>query len=260
MGAAIWSTPTQNMLDFPVASLVRFFDNHGLLDLADRPRWRTVTGGSRSYVDRILADLPGSVHLDTPIQRVARENDGVCLTDAHGGEHRFDQVILAAHADESLALLADATASECRLLGVFGFQANRAVLHTDTALMPARRPVWSSWNYLADRDGLSGQRVSVSYWMNRLQNIPGDTNYIVSLNPLQQPDPARVIAELDYTHPVFDRDAVAAQSELDTIQGRDRLWFCGAWCGYGFHEDGLAAGERVARGLGAAPLVEHGDG
>lgn len=260
MGAAIWSIPTRHMLDFPVASLVRFFDNHGLLDLRERPRWRTVTGGSRTYVDRILEDLPGSVHLNTPVQRVARESEGVCLIDTAGAAHRFDQAILAAHADQTLAMLADATASERRLLSVFGFQANRAVLHTDTKLMPRRRTVWSSWNYLADCDGPSGQRVSVSYWMNRLQNIPGETDYIVSLNPLQEPDPARVFAEFDYDHPVFDRATVAAQSGLDAIQGRDRLWFCGAWCGYGFHEDGLAAGERVARGLGAAPLTEPDDG
>lgn len=256
MAAAIWSAPTASMLAFPLASFVRFFDNHGLLNVSDRPQWRTVTGGSREYVNRIIASLARPPRLETPVARVERRADGVAVIDHAGHAELFDQVVFASHADDSLAMLADATPAERELLGAFGFQDNHAVLHSDTALMPRRRAVWSSWNYLTEDDGISGQRVAVTYWMNRLQRIPGDRTYLVSLNPLHEPDPATVIKRMDYRHPVFDRAAVAAQERLGEIQGRDRVWFCGAWCGYGFHEDGLAAGEAVARGLGVTPPWE----
>lgn len=257
MAAAIWSAPTATMLDFPVASFLRFFNNHGLLNVADRPQWKTVTGGSHQYVKKIMAVLGERVHLNTPVSQVRRDADGVGLQTGTGDEQRFDQVIFACHADQALALLADADASEKRLLGVFGFQDNRALLHSDPALMPRRRKVWSAWNYMADNDLLNEQKVSVTYWMNRLQSIPGQRQYFVSLNPLQEPRPAHRIAEIDYAHPVFDQAAVAAQADMHTIQGKNRSWFCGAWCGYGFHEDGLAAAENVVKGLGVAPPWAH---
>lgn len=253
MAAAIWSTPTASMGAYPIATLLRFFDNHGLLDLRDRPRWRTVAGGSGSYVQRILADLDGPVHLNTPIASVRRHDQGVTLIDRGGNAHTFDHVILATHADTSLALLEQPSDAERRLLGAFGFQENRAVLHSDSGLMPHHRGVWASWNYLADDAAASAARVSISYWMNRLQNIPGPRQYFVSLNPLKEPDAATVAADIVYQHPVFDGAAVRAQQGLNAIQGRGGLWYCGAWCGYGFHEDGLAAAETVVRGLGVAP-------
>lgn len=250
MAAAIWSTPTAGMRDFPAANFMRFFDNHGLLDLRNRPQWRTVTGGSHRYVQALVEQLGTRLRLSTPVRRVTRGENAVELETGDGACDLFDQVILACHADQTCRILGDADADERRILSAFRFQPNRAILHSDAALMPRRRGVWSSWNYQADRAELSDQRVAVTYWMNRLQSIGGDTDYFVSLNPLAEPDPARVIREIEYDHPIFDARAIDAQQRLPEIQGRRGIWHCGAWCGYGFHEDGLAAATRVAAGLG----------
>jgi len=252
MAAAIWSTPTAGMRDFPVATFMRFFDNHGLLDLRDRPQWRTVAGGSHRYVQVLVEQLGSRLRLSTPVSRVTRSENGVQLETGEGEQLSFDQVVFACHADQTARILADADSDERRILSAFSFQPNRAVLHSDAALMPQRRSVWSSWNYQADRAVLSDQRVAVTYWMNRLQAIGGDTDYFVSLNPLTEPDPAKVIREIEYDHPIFDAGAIDAQQRLPGIQGRRGIWHCGAWCGYGFHEDGLAAATRVAADLGVA--------
>jgi len=256
MAAAIWSCPVGAMLQFPAASFLQFFQNHGLLDLMDRPRWRTVTGGSREYVRRLMAGLEGRVLLDAPVTRVRRAPDGVWVRDGSGAELRYDRVVMAAHGDESLAMLADADAEERSLLGAFQYQDNRAVLHTDTTLMPMRRTVWAAWNYLAQDMQKEGARVSVTYWMNRLQNLPGEQQYLVSLNPLTQPKPGSVVYETLYRHPVFTREAMQAQERLPAIQGRGGVWFCGAWCGYGFHEDGLRSALTVVRSMGY-PIPWH---
>lgn len=252
MAAAIWSAPTANMRDFPVAAFLHFFNNHGLLELANRPQWKTIAGGSQRYVQAIAQRLGGRLRLATPVASVRRDEQGAHIETRSGAVETFDQVIFACHADQTLALLDDAGAKERQLLSAFGFQPNRAILHSDVRLMPRCRKVWASWNYLADRDAVDDQRVTVSYWMNRLQSIPGDREYIVSLNPRVEPEPGQVIREIEYDQPVFDGDAIAAQERLDEIQGVNRAWFCGAWCGFGFHEDGLAAGVRVARALGAS--------
>lgn len=255
MAAAIWSTPTAGMRAFPLSAFLHFFDNHGLLDISNRPQWATVVGGSHTYVNRVASILGDRLRLNTPVEKVVRDADGVSVS-AGGTTERFDQVIFACHADTTRAILGDPDSDETELLSAFDFQSNRALLHTDAALMPQRRAVWSSWNYQADRAVLSEQRVAVTYWMNRLQNIAGDTQYFVSLNPLTEPAADRVIAEIDYDHPVFDADAIAAQARLHEIQGRRGAWYAGAWCGYGFHEDGLKAATRVAEGLGvSAPWV-----
>jgi predicted NAD/FAD-binding protein len=246
------------MLAFPAASLARFFANHGLLDLKDRPQWRTVAGGSHRYVERILADLGPDTVVHDAARALVRRGDGVEVRLASGAVRTFDEVVLACHADEALDLIGDPTPTERRLLSAFGFQTNHAWLHTDEALMPRSRRVWSSWNYLA-RHGEGGESaVSVTYWMNRLQGIESERSYLVSLNPLSPPREDRVIAEMAYEHPVFDLEAMAAQAQLPSIQGRDRLWFCGAWTGYGFHEDGLRSAVAVAEGLGVRdhPLAE----
>ncbi|MES1935340.1 NAD(P)/FAD-dependent oxidoreductase [Salinisphaera hydrothermalis] len=250
MAAAIWSTPTAGIRLFPLAAFLRFFDNHGLLDVQNRPQWHTVVGGSHAYVRAVAAVLGDRVRCATPIQRVRRQADGVTLITARGRTLHFDQVIFACHADTTVRLLVDAEPLERELLGAFAFQPNRAVLHSDASLMPKRRRVWSSWNYMADRAEVSDQRVAVTYWMNRLQSIRGPREYFVSLNPLTEPDPARVIADIGYSHPVFDRAALAAQKRLSTIQGNGGVWHVGAWSGYGFHEDGLASATRVAEALG----------
>ena len=249
MAAAIWSAPTAGMRDFPVAPFLRFFDHHGLLDLRDRPQWQTVVGGSRRYVDAVCAQLGARLRLNTPVTRVTRDARGVWV-EGRDSDDRFDQIIFACHADTTTRLLADADADERAILGAFGFQPNRGVLHSDSALMPRRRRAWSSWNYLADRAEIGDQRVAVTYWMNRLQAIPGDTDYFVTLNPVIEPVPECVIQELAYDHPVFDTAAVAAQKRLARIQGRSGAWHCGAWCGHGFHEDGLAAATRVVEQIG----------
>ncbi len=267
MAAAIWSSPLSDVRRFPLRSFLRFFRNHGLLQAADRPRWRTVAGGSRRYVERIAAELGPRLRLSTPVVGLERRAEGVLLRDANGGLERFDEVVLACHGDQALAILGSAAAEDERaLLENVRFQPNRAILHSDPALMPKRRAVWASWNYLSaggvapgtDGSGAAGdpgggrdRAVSVTYWMNRLQPIDPAVPLFVSLNPLKHPDPALVHGRFDYDHPLLDDAAIAAQRALPGIQGRDRVWFCGAWCGYGFHEDGLEAGFAVAEALGS---------
>ena len=251
MAAAIWSCPTATMRDFPAVSFFRFFQNHGLLDLFDRPQWRTVTGGSRRYVARIAADLAERTRVALPAVSVRRSADGVVVHAADGTVERFDAVVLACHADEALRLIEHPRPAEQSILSRFGYQENRTILHTDAGLMPRERRVWSSWNYLAATGAAGTEHVSVSYWMNRLQRLSGAQQFFVSLNPLREPRPEAVLAEMTYHHPVFDADAVRAQRLLPQLQGRDRLWFCGSYCGYGFHEDALASAVAVARQLGA---------
>jgi uncharacterized protein len=249
MGAAIWSAPIGEMMGFPVRSFVRFFKNHGLLQIENRPPWYTVAGGSRAYVTRLTASFADRIRPATPVLGVRRM--------AHGVEVRttdttqiFDEVVLACHSDEALRILDDASDDEIAVLAAVRFQANRAVLHRDVAQMPRRRKAWASWNYLADGVQASGARVAVTYWMNRLQGLDPADPLFVTLNPLNPVDPAKVVTTVDYAHPMFDTAAVEAQGRLQQIQGTDRVWFCGAWCGFGFHEDGLSSGLAVAEALG----------
>lgn len=251
MAAAIWSCPTMTMLEFPLESFLRFFHNHGLLVLADRPQWRTVVGGSRDYVERLTQSFASRIRTETPAIGIERDARGVSIRTADGACHRFDQVVLATHADQALNLLADASEAERSILGAFRYQRNHGYLHGDSALMPKRRRVWSSWNYLGESDHNGERRVSVTYWMNRLQAIDPACPLFLSLNPWRQPRSALVHRELHYEHPVFDTAALAAQSRLVSIQGARRTWYCGSYHGHGFHEDGLASGLAVAAHLGA---------
>ncbi len=256
MAAAIWSCPTAAMLAYPFATFVRFCHNHGLLQIENRPQWYTVAGGARRYVQAVAATLD-DVRLGEPVHRVERDAAAASvLVASRTARERFDQVVLACHSDQSLRLLADADRAERALLGDVRYQANRAVLHTDARLMPAARRVWSSWNYLSD--GGDAPNVSVTYLLNRLQPLPFTTPLFVSLNPIVDPAPDRFIAAFDYAHPVFDDRAVAAQQRLGMVQGRRRVWFAGAWTGYGFHEDGLKSGLAVAAAIAAA--APHGAG
>lgn len=254
MGAAIWSSTLDGMRDFPAASFVRFFINHRLFDLGQRPRWRTVVGGSREYVRRLTAGFADRIRLKTPVSGLRRSPTGVVVTSAGGGEESFDHVILATHADQALKILGgDAGAQERRVLGAFRYQENRAVLHGDADLMPKRRAAWASWNYLSEAgDKGKDRRVCVSYWMNRLQNLPTRSPVVVTLNPLRDPAPEKVYGEFTYDHPQFDAAALKAQAQIPFIQGERRTWFCGSYCGNGFHEDGLQAGLAVAQALGAS--------
>ncbi|MBP6818580.1 MAG: FAD-dependent oxidoreductase [Ferrovibrio sp.] len=252
MGAAIWSAPMRDMLDFPAVTFARFFRNHGLLSINDRPQWSTVQGGSREYVRRLIADSRFDLKLSTPIRGLRRMPDGVILHTDAGPVGPFDQVLLACHGDQALRILGNAASEQERaILGCFRFQPNRAILHRDLNQMPLRRRAWASWNYLSEPRRDLERRVALTYWMNLLQSIDNRYPLFVTLNPIEEPDPAKVFARFDYEHPLFDRAAIAAQGQLDEIQGRNRLWFAGAWAGYGFHEDGLTAGLRVATALGA---------
>jgi predicted NAD/FAD-binding protein len=246
MAAAIWSTPSAEIRDYPAASFIRFCQNHHLLEPGDRPLWHTVKGGSREYVARLTQGLADIRH-GTPVQRILRRADGVDITTA-AGTARFDHVVIATHADQALAMLGDADARESELLGAFGYCRNRAVLHSDELLMPQRRRVWSAWNYASHP--AAGNALSVTYWMNRLQGLPDTLPLFVTLNPIREPDPASVHWRGEYTHPVFNGAALHAQRQLWSLQGRGGVWFCGAYFGAGFHEDGLQAGLAVAEQLG----------
>jgi predicted NAD/FAD-binding protein len=249
MAAAIWSTPTASMRDYPAAAFVRFCVHHGLLQAVRRPVWRTVTGGSRRYVGRLLEGLSGPLHLGRKIVAVLREGEQVRLVDVTGRSAVHDHVVIASHAHQALAMLGDADAQESALLGAFGTNGNLAVLHTDESLMPRRRRAWSSWNFI-EQSTPGGPKPYFSYWMNRLQGIPGETQYFVTLNPPRPPAAGTILHTEQYAHPLFDACALAAQRRLWGLQGRRRTWFCGAWFGSGFHEDGLQAGLAVAEALG----------
>ena len=248
MAAAIWSCPLETMLEFPARSFIAFLENHQLMNFIDRPQWRTVSGGSREYVKKIAAKLGDRVHLNTTITGITRKGGGVSLTIAGEGEIWFDRVILAGHADQMLPLITDAADDERQILGAFDFQPNRVILHSDPVLMPERHRAWASWSYLTRErieDGLC-----VTYWMNRLQNLKCQTPLFVTLNPFIEPSPHLIHGEYCYSHPVFDGKAIRAQAALPQIQGRDGLYFAGAWTKYGFHEDGLASAVAVAKSLG----------
>lgn len=252
MAAAIWSAPTPAVLDYPAEAFIRFCENHGLLKIGDRPRWRTVAGGSRAYVDAMLARFEGRTCLNRGVARIARVGGQVLISDLEGQTERFDHVIIATHADQALAMLGDPSDSERRLLSAFRYSRNAAVLHDDPALMPKRRQTWASWNYLGRRSR-HGQTndLCVSYWMNRLQGIDDPRPLIVTLNPRQTPRPGSVIDSIVFDHPIFDNAALAAQKALWPLQGERNTWYCGAYFGAGFHEDGLQAGLAVAEALGA---------
>ncbi len=266
MIGCIWSCATAQMLRFPVGTLIRFCHNHGLLQVRERPQWYTVRGGSRQYVDKIAPHI-GTVRLATPVLGVSR-NPALA---AHGGGRvavrtatgveSFDDVVLACHAPQALALLDDAGLDERRVLGAIEYQDNAAVLHTDERLLPRRRAAWAAWNYERGTAAATGdQGVCLHYLLNRLQPLPWKQSVIVSLNPLHEPREETVLERIRYAHPVFDQAAVAAQARLPGLQGAAHVWFCGAWTGYGFHEDGLKSGlgvadrilARAARDAGAA--------
>lgn len=251
MLGCIWSCPTDQMLKFPVATMIRFCHNHGLLQITGRPQWFTVAGGSRNYVRKIVQGLPDA-RCNTPVRRIERDAAGVRIATDHGTEH-FDRLVLATHSDQALALLAQPSAQERALLGAIRYQANRAVLHTDTRVLPQRRAAWAAWNYeRAPQVRLESARVCLHYLINRLQPLPFAQQVIVSLNPVGTIAPEQVLGEYAYDHPVFDAAAIRAQRQLDNLQGRQHTWFAGAWAGYGFHEDGLKSGLAAAEGVRAS--------
>ena len=247
MAAAIWSSPALGIRDYPAAAFIAFCQNHALLQTRERPPWHTVQGGSRSYVQALREEFGGTVRSGSPVHRIDRTEAGVTLLTDQGPQG-FDHVVIAAHADQALAMLADPDKAERELLGKFAYSANHAVLHSDPRLMPRRRQVWSAWNFLQGNE--PGNGPAVTYWMNRLQQLDTAVPLLVTLNPHTPPDPALVHWQGTYAHPLFDAAAIEAQRQLWSLQGRHNTWFCGAYFGAGFHEDGLQAGLAVAEQLG----------
>ncbi|MGN6208789.1 NAD(P)/FAD-dependent oxidoreductase [Asticcacaulis sp.] len=247
--AAIWSTSASQIMDYPFRAFIAFFENHGLLQIMDRILWRSVIGGAQAYVTKLVAPFADCIRTHTAIRRVTRGPKGVVLHDQNGVSHLFDQVVFATHADVTLKMLADATVDEIETLGAFTYTPNEVVLHTDAAFMPKRRAAWSSWNYMGERSASNEQQLCVTYWMNLLQVLKTDRNYFVTLNPTHAVDPAKVIKRIVFEHPLFNARAIAAQGRLADLQGQNHSWFCGAYFGSGFHEDGLQSGLAVAEAI-----------
>ena len=248
MGAAIWSMPPQSLVDFPADSFIAFFDNHRLLHW-NRPVWRTVSGGSRAYVAKLTASFADRIRTGVAVSNILRHDLGVTITDMTGQSERYDQVIIAAHSDQALAMLGDASTEERAVLGAIPYRGNDVWLHRDPALMPKRRAAWAAWNVL---QGGNGAEITLTYWMNALQNIDKRMPLFVTLNPEKPPREDLTFGRYSYAHPQYRAGATAAQKQLPAIQGSNHTWFCGAWTGYGFHEDGLTSGLNVAETLGAA--------
>jgi predicted NAD/FAD-binding protein len=248
MMGCIWSCPTDQMLQFPVATMIRFCHNHGLIQVSNRPRWFTVKGGSKNYVQKIVADVRDK-RLNTPVSLIERDESGVRIVTQDHAE-RFDEVVICTHSDQALRMLRVPTPAEQKYLSAIPYQDNVAVLHTDESVLPSRRKAWAAWNYeRASDEGQESARVCLHYLLNKLQPLPFEQAVVVSLNPTKPIDPTKIIASIDYAHPVFDLAAIDAQQHLPEIQGQQHTWFAGAWMGYGFHEDGLKAGLGVARQL-----------
>lgn len=248
MAGPIWSTSTRGVMQFPFPAFARFFDSHGLLSVSEQPQWQTVTGGSNTYVEKVLGQFKGSLRLDTKVTCLQREAGGVTVNTAHGSEH-YDAVVCATHSDQALKMLPDACEAECSLLANVPYASNIAYLHTDESLMPKRKRAWSSWNAILARDALSDEPIGVSYWMNLLQKLDTTTQYIVSLNPPRPPRPETVLYQTRYEHPLYTPATIHAQQRLPEIQGRNRVWWAGAWTAYGFHEDGFKSGLRAVAGI-----------
>jgi predicted NAD/FAD-binding protein len=254
MAAAIWSAPPQQMYAFPIRYLCRFLANHGMIQLGDRPKWRTVTGGSRSYVAALTAGFADRIHSGTPVTAVSREADGVRVLRADGSQAVFDEVILACHADQSLSVLADASRDEQRILSCFPYQPNTAVLHHDDRLLPRRRKAWGAWNYHRAAGPKAGEDATLTYNLSILQGHDAPDPLLVSLNPRGPIDPAKTVRRIRYHHPSYSRAAVRAQAQHHRISGVNGVHYCGAYWGYGFHEDGVRSGMRVAEALGGEEI------
>jgi len=251
MASAIWSCATADVLRFPAATFLRFCLNHALLQVRNRPQWRTVAGGAREYVNRIATHLD-DIRLGVAVRAVRRDEAGVTvMTDE--GPSRFDAIVFASHAPDTLRMLVDATPDEREVLGSVRYAPNVAILHTDATLLPRRPRVWSAWNYLGRRHGNAQRAVCVSYLLNQLQPLPFRTPVVVTLNAFREPAPGTELRRFHYAHPLLDLAAIAAQRRLPALQGERRTWYAGAWTGYGFHEDGLKSALRVARDFGDLP-------
>jgi uncharacterized protein len=252
MGAAIWSCPLETILDFPARTFLQFFKNHGLLSINNRPQWYTVSGGSKEYVRKLTSSFVENIKLDCAIKNVTSCGDKWYVTDSHGDTDQYDQIVFACHADEALKMLSDPMPYYLDILGAFSYQENKVIVHSDESFMPKCRKSWASWVYLSEHRKDNNSAVSLSYWMNNLQPLNSDKPVIVTLNPGRRPQESLIYDEHIFSHPVFDIKAIAAQDRINEIQGRDGLWFCGAYQRYGFHEDGLLSAVNVAKKMGVS--------
>ena len=243
MTASIWSCPTKSILNFPIKSLLVFFENHKLLNIYNRPKWSTVNKGSREYVKKIQSLLKGKIYTNTKVNKISKSKEGIRVH-YQDGIKTFDKVILACHADQSSEILIENFSEEANLLKDFKYQKNTSILHSDINFMPKRKSVWSSWNYITET-GNSGN-LSITYWMNELQGINSPKPILLSLNPKILPNPDLIYGQYSYSHPILDNNAINIQKKLSSIQGKNNLWFCGAWTGFGFHEDGVKSAVEIA--------------
>ena len=243
MTASIWSCPTKSILNFPIKSLLVFFENHKLLNIYNRPKWSTVNKGSREYVKKIQSLLKGKIYTNAKVNKISKSKEGIRVH-YQGGIKTFDKVILACHADQSSEILIENFSEEANLLKDFKYQKNTSILHSDINFMPKRKSVWSSWNYITET-GNSGN-LSITYWMNELQGINSSKPILLSLNPKILPNPDLIYGQYSYSHPILDNNAINIQKKLSSIQGKNNLWFCGAWTGFGFHEDGVKSAVEIA--------------
>jgi len=250
MGAAIWSCPVETIMQFPAQTFLRFFKNHGLLSINDRPQWYTVTGGSREYTRRLIAPFEEHILLNNGVTRVVQKDKLFEVTDEQGGSRLFDHVIFACHADQALKLIDQPSVDEQSVLSNFHYQRNHIIVHSDESFMPQHKQCWSSWVYLSEQEQDNNNGVSLSYWMNNLQSLETETPIIVTLNPARKPKQALIMDEHYFSHPIFDYGAITSQRLIHSIQGKRNLWFCGAYQRYGFHEDGLLSAVNVAKGIG----------
>lgn len=250
MGAAIWSCPIETVMAYPANTFLRFFENHGLLNINHRPQWYTVTGGSREYIARLTHSFRHKIHLNRGVACVEQIDGTWYVTDVHGEYSTYDHVIFACHADEAMAMLKTATSTQQEVFGSFQYQDNEIVVHSDTSFMPEHQQCWASWVYLSEQREDTKPVVSLTYWMNNLQGLNSDYPVLVTLNPGREPDPAKVYDRHHFSHPIFDTDAVSAQAKIEASQGENNLWFCGAYQRYGFHEDGLLSAVNIAQRFG----------
>ena len=250
MSGAIWSTPVEDMLNFPAETLIRFFHNHGLLSVDEQPQWYTVKGGSKEYVTRLTSKIKKNIRTNLAVSSVIRDKNSATVTDSNGGKHQFDAIIFACHSDQALALIDKPSKEEKSVLGRIQYKPNSVILHQDSSFMPKRKSAWSSWVYLSNSNKDKTNKMSLTYWMNSLQSLQSKKPVLVTLNPSVKPKEELIINEYIFDHPQFNQDAIAAQKDIPSIQGVDKFWFCGAWQRYGFHEDGLSSAIKVVKDFG----------
>lgn len=250
MGAAIWSCPVQTILKFPASTFIRFFKNHGLLSIKNRPQWYTVQGGSKQYINRLIKSFKDNIHLNCGIVSAVQKNNIWILTDTHGDTHTFEQVVFACHADEAMHILGKSAPNHTQPINNFSYQENKIVVHSDTSFLPKNKKCWASWVYVSEHQTDTKPVVSLSYYMNNLQPLNTDTPIIITLNPGRLPQSDLIYDTHTFSHPIFDYSAVSAQPQIADLQGINGLWFCGAYQRYGFHEDGLLSAVHIVQKMG----------